>query len=306
MRRARRSKNKALAPAVIPKHVWVAGGKSVVWLVSLAAVAVGLHSLDGYAKSLPGPAVGAFNYEWLGLPAWLRDPAHREFLDEIALSAQLRQSDDLYAADLCERIGRNLENCPWIESVQRISKRQGGIIRIEATYRRPVTMIVKRGNAYLVDENAVRLPRERRPALLDARQWILVSGVRGEVPKVGQTWNGEDALAGVKLVKMLNEAYEQGRLSCWPELTSVDVSNFDGRKHPRDGRIRIKTMTPGALIHWGLAPGDEYPVECSAEKKLARLDALFRQNKGFPTSEPIDVRPLDRVLTGRPHEASQE
>lgn len=299
MKRSGRRKSNSLAMPAIPRDVWIAGGRSAMWLGTLAGLAVGMYALEGYAKSVGVVRPTAF--EWANLPAWLKDPAHGEFLREIGESAQLRPGDELDTPDLCEWIGRRLDDCPWTESVERISKRQDGVIRIEATFRRPVTMIVKGGNAYLVDEKAVRLPRERRPALLDAREWILVEGVSGEVPKVGQAWNGKDALAGVKLVRILNEAYEQGRLSCWPEFTRVDVSNFDGSESSRDGRIRIKTMTPGALIHWGLTPGEEYPVECSTEDKLAKLDQLFRRHNGFPKQGPIDVRPFDRILYGNPH-----
>ncbi|MCH7870826.1 MAG: hypothetical protein IID33_03915 [Planctomycetes bacterium] len=299
MKRGGRRKKNSLAMPAIPRQVWIAGGKSCMWLGTLAGLAVGMYALEGYAKSVG--VVRPTALEWANLPAWLKDPAHSEFLREIGEAAQLRSGDELDTADLCEWIGRRLEDCPWTESVERISKRQDGVIRIEATFRRPVTMIVKGGNAYLVDEKAVRLPRERRPALLDAREWILVEGVRGDVPKVGQAWNGKDALAGVKLVRILNEAYEQGRLSCWPEFTRVDVSNFDGSESSRDGRIRIKTMTPGALIHWGLTPGEEHPIECSTEDKLDRLDELFRKHNGFPKKGPIDVRPFDRILYGSPH-----
>lgn len=300
MKRGRRRKNDSLLIPAIPREVWALGGKSCVWLGTLAGLAVGMYALEGYAKSVG--VVRPTKLEWPDdLPAWLKNPDHAEFKEEIAAAVQLRRDDDLHTADLCEWIGRRLEECPWTESVERISKRQDGVIRIEATFRRPVTMIVKGGNAYLVDEKAVRLPRERRPALLDAREWILVEGVRGDVPKVGQAWNGKDALSGVKLVRILNEAYEQGRLSCWPEFTRVDVSNFDGSESSRDGRIRIKTMTPGVLIHWGLTPGEEYPVECSTEDKLDRLDELYRKHSGFPEKGPIDVRPFDRVWTGNPN-----
>ncbi len=279
---------------------WTSIGRAALWIGTFAGVAFGLHTLDAYADSLR--PMQPRRLVWENLPVWLADSENADVLREIEQATGLFDVSRRLADDqLCAGVGASLAGCAWIERVERITKRQDGEIRITATFRRPVTMVVKDGMAYLVDENAVRLPRQIQAAFLDLRHWILLKGVQGDLPEIGRPWPGKDALAGVKLVRILNEAYQTRRPGLWEQLVAVDVSNFDGRLSRRDGRLQVTTMRPETVIHWGLPPGEEYPVETTVERKLAHLEGLYEEfGDGWIEVGQIDIRAQDRVLTGSP------
>ena len=71
MKRRKRRKSRQTGLPAVPKHVWVAGGKSCLWLATLAGLAVGMYALDGYAKSVG--VARPTKFEWTELPAWLKE-----------------------------------------------------------------------------------------------------------------------------------------------------------------------------------------------------------------------------------------
>jgi hypothetical protein len=296
----RTSKQATTSPPARRQVPWLTLGRASLWLGTLAGVSFGLHALDAYADS-QRPSQPR-RLVWDNLPAWLGDPQNADVLREIEQATGLFDGQRSLEDDaLCANVGSSLARCAWVEQVERVTKRQDGEVRIRAAFRRPVTMIVKDGTAYLVDEGAVRLPRQIRAAFLDARHWVLLQGVGGDLPEIGRPWAGKDALAGVRLVRIVNEAYQQRRPGLWEQLVAVDVSNFEGRQSRRDGRLRITTLHPETVIHWGLPPGEEYPVESPVERKLAHLEGLYEEfGERWVEVGPIDIRAQDRVLTGSP------
>lgn len=280
----------------MPRVPLPAAGRALLWAGSLAAIPFGLNAADAYARR--AAVEKTIELRWVNLPYWLASGDQDDVLDEIKSGIKLYSDDDIFAPNLCERVGRSVAASPWVRSVERVSKHRDGVVRVKARFRTPLTLILAGADAYLVDRSGVRLPRGGpfKPA-----DWLIVTGVRGPVPKVGQAWNGRDAAAALKLVELLTERAARGALSCRDELRAVDVSNYRGRKNAHDGWLQIHTTRGEGMIQWGLPPGEEYGIESSAEQKLAVLDQLARDNYGrLPDMGRIDIRGNDRVTFDRP------
>ncbi|MBU0637547.1 MAG: hypothetical protein KKB50_01680 [Planctomycetes bacterium] len=270
----------------------------VSWLLTFSAVAYGLHRLQPVAQGIA--ATQPCRLEWEELPDWLADPEQMELLAEIEQMADLRSDDDIYARDLCAHVAAGLAASPWVSEVHRVAKRSDGLVRVNATFRKPLTMVLRNGLAYLVDENGVRLPGYQRESFLDPDDWIVIEGVRAGVPELGQRWEGADLVAGLKLARFLYKAETADQLAFRSSLRSVDVSNWQGRRDPRSGWLQIRLLTPNGRIHWGLPPGEEHNIEGTAERKLAALASLYGRQGGLPAGKSIDVRAEDRVIVGDP------
>lgn len=280
----------------IPRVPLPVAGKVLLWAGSLAAIPFGLNAADAYARR--AAVESTIELRWVNLPYWLANGDQDDVLDEIKSGIKLYSDDNIFAPDLCERVGRSVAASPWVRSVQSVSKHRDGVVRVKARFRTPLTLILVGEDAYLVDREGVRLPRG---GPFNPADWIIVTGVRGPVPKVGRAWNGQDAAAALKLVELLTERAARGELSCRDELRAVDVSNYRGRESAYDGWLQIRTTVGEAMIQWGLPPGEEYGIESSAEKKLARLDELARTKYGrLPDLGKIDIRGNDRVTIERP------
>lgn len=276
------------------------GFSALLWTASLSAVVFGLREVDVQARQLgPNERAADVRIEFVDVPAWLREPGNRDILEEVAETAEYRSDQGIHSARLCEDVGLSLERSAWLKSVRQVEKRSDGLVRVSATFRAPLTMVVRGGWAYLVDEAGVRLPRQVLIDFVPRADWILLTGSQGAIPKVGETFNGPDVAAGLRLIKTLVERAALGMLRARTDLRAVDVSNYKGRADARDAWIRIATSSPESYIRWGLPPGEEYGIEASAEMKLAVLEELCRRNGGnLPKIGPVDVRNDDRVILG--------
>jgi hypothetical protein len=293
-RPARPSRKRSGGLGVSRATLWRTG-VVLTWVGTFVGAAFGLHQLDSHQRALA--AREPTQLRWTALPPWLEDPRQQGLLSEIEAQAGLRADNDLFEPALCERLARNLKRSPWVEDVHRVWKQPGGTVRVHASFRKPLTMAAKDGMAYLVDKSGVRLPLQQRAAHIKPGKWIIVRGVGGRVPPVGEQWQGEDLAAGLRLANFLDRAEVGGRLSFRTSLLAVDVGHFDSRT---GGGLRVITINPRSYIHWGLPPGDEYDIEASAERKLEALNGLYAKTGCLPDRGPIDVRPQDRILIGEP------
>ncbi len=277
----------------LSRGAFVAGARLVVAAAAGIALVYGVGAAEDGAREIERRT--PTRLEWVTLPNWLLDPMQRDILLDISAQADVAQSDDVFEAGLAERVAYNLNNCSWIESVRRVSVRNSAV-RVDAVFRTPLTLVAFGDTAYLVDDKGVRLPRQVLAANVDPREWIVLAGVRGPVPPVGESWNGKEVADGLALVRALLQRAASGQLACRGELKAVDVSNYDGRVNALHGRLRIVTTAPDLIVHWGLPVGEEYGVECGARHKLERLDYLARTNEGrLPRLGNIDLRPLHKV-----------
>ncbi|MBA4028616.1 MAG: hypothetical protein C0475_05700 [Planctomyces sp.] len=166
--------------------------------------------------------------------------------------------DPLDSASL-ERTEAALRATGWARSVDRIARRAGGVVTIEAQWRVPVAVVRTPEADHLVSALGERLPLSGRQGWSG---WRFVTGPSGALPGVGQQWLGGDVAAGLRLLAHLN-----GR-ALYAQVAGVDIGAYT-----RDRRLAIVTDR-GSRILWGSAPGDWRPGEPSDEQKIKWLEQM--------------------------------
>ncbi|TWT45351.1 hypothetical protein RAS1_17740 [Phycisphaerae bacterium RAS1] len=288
-----RSRAKVTARPPRPKRDWamspVAARRLLVallWLGGIGGSVYGLTALAPYSLATQGGE--DWRVEWENPPAWA-DASVRDLVTaQVGAVAGVGRGDPR----LCALVAEQLKSSPWIAEVQRISKRADGVVRVRATMRPRLAdakgLAIYRGRAYRIDDTGVRLPDECDLADLDrSRTWILIQGIQAPPPEIGEVWRGDDLQAGIKLVRFLNSRSSP----LLPSIRAIDVGNYDWKEDRFGGRLRLMTLHPRTIIHWGQPPGEEYDMESPADQKLQWLVRIFEKHGGqFPDGGPIDLR----------------
>lgn len=299
MRRSRSGK-KTPKPKAAPHwaplrsaRVWMA----LVWIGAFAAIAYGLNRLEPHVHSINvSPTV----IEWADAPEWLRDDSFATVLPGLEARIDLSEDADIYSDRVCAYVGEQLADSAWVGGIRRVTKQQNGHVRIYADFRKPFAMVDSGGFAYLVDERGVRLPLRWDSHSINRQGWFVIEGVSAPPPNPGERWAGGDIAAGLELADFLYKAETAGRMVFRDSIRAIDVGNYNGRRDARAGWLRLVTINPRSYIHWGLAPGEEYGVESSAELKLAKLSKWYRSDGKLPDRGPMDVRYDDAIAFGEP------
>lgn len=264
----------------------------LIWLVGVGGSVYALLAMTPHALALRGGE--SWRLEWENRPPWSDENLYARVVEPLDKLADIPRSDPR----LCARIADELKRSPWIADVQRVSKRADGTVLLRATLRPQLAdgmgLAVYRGRAYRIDDSGVRLPDECDVASLDPdRTWILIQGIRAAPPNVGEPWPGDDLKAGIKLVRFLHTYAPRALLA---NVRAVDVGNYDWKEDRFGGRLRLMTLHPRGVIHWGQPPGDEYDMESPAAQKMQWLLRIFEKSGGqFPDTGPIDLRDATAV-----------
>jgi hypothetical protein len=205
-------------------------------------------------------------------------------------------------ADTAARLQQN----PWIRQVKQVRRvygeSPGDTIEIDCEYRAPAALVRWGQTFWLVDGKGVKLPEQYSAAQLSKIMFTddggmnvrLIQGVTHGPSDAGKTWPGADLAGGLELANLLAS-------QPWAdEIRTIDVSNFAGRKDPREAQIVLITEYK-TEIRWGRPPSapDGF-VEVSAAAKVAALEAIYQQKKRIDANQPwIDVR-FDRVTCPAP------
>lgn len=241
-------------------------------LAGVVVVMVGMRLLERYVERLPAYE-RPLTLQWAHLPDWLKAPANAHVLDEVTEAVGLTLADRMLDRDLARRIGERLSapHLAWVERVERVEVQSGGIVSISARFRRP-TAWVRRGDwCYLLSADGVRLNGRYSFRSTVGSTMIVIDGVHGPVPAVGECWDVPEVRAGLKMVQACN-----GR-RFRDQIERVVVSR-DERRDSGTVQIEIRTDRPGTRIWWGREPGMEDGCEISALQKLALLDSLHRRS----------------------------
>jgi hypothetical protein len=147
-----------------------------------------------------------------------------------------------------------------------------------------------RDQAYLVDENGVRLPLERLVSDPDLRQWYLIEGGPRKLPPIGQKFEDESVQAGLRLVQFFLRCGMSKETPLGRALGAVDVANFQRKVDDLAGRIRLRATFSERLIDWGEPPYEEFGIEPPAAVKLSVLGNELESAGGQVIQTAIDLR----------------
>lgn len=221
----------------------------------------------------------------LDTPAWTSP----ELAEQIRTVEGLSRSYSIFERGLTKKIARIYESSPWVRKVHQIKREFPNKISMRLELRRPAAAIRKGQRYYLVDEDAVRLPRDYylwpHPAIKPQPPMLLQDRLT-ELPNPGERWQDRGVRAGVLLGKYLAEHGMLGKL----KITTIDATNVGRRR--RGGDSCLVLLTEGhTKILWGCSPLCNQPRELTDQQKLASLVTVAEAEKyDFSKLEYIDVR----------------
>ena len=284
-------------------------GISLTWIVVISAVLVGgWAAFDAMEKKVLETrvkiCVTRFDSKMIKVPRWVPSVLSRKVAAS-SLPGQMGFDDER----LCSTVAEMADSNPFIESVQRVTRRRKGCSRvgevcIEATFRRPYAKVYYGDRHYYVDSKGVRLPAEFVPKYMTSSgkcyiqsdhvppsekllriHFIVIDGVEVAPPEVmGQDtlhmatdWAAyEDLEDGLKLIELVRD-----RDYC-NQITGVDVRNYkqriskcepELRMYAQSGRGRLTEIRFGRFPHsrdWVIPP----------DRKMRYLDEYVEDNEG--------------------------
>lgn len=240
--------------------------------VIFGAVAFGLVRLNGYVHRMKSYDI-ALSLEWVDLPDWLRTPDNQHVLDSLVRAVGLKPTDRLLDPQLAARIGSSLSapEIGWVRSVDRVRIEPSGVVAIKCQFRRPAAWVHYGKLCYLVDEQSIRLPGVYEVDDCRGNALLMIDGVAVGPPKVGQSWPGADLTSGLHLSALL------GDKSFRQQISSINVSNYRGRRDRSRPHIELATDRKGSRIWWGRPPGEDFGTEITAAQKVLLLETIYRQ-----------------------------
>ena len=231
-------------------------------------------------------------------PTWMTD-----FLaEQIIRSARPAGTRSAFDQKLLVETATLLKANPWIREVRQVRRvygqKPGDTIEIDCAYRAPIAL-VKWGDYYsLIDGEATKLPEQftaqQVPQIVmgpdrKTTNIRIIEGVKQPPPEPGRTWSGADVDAGLDMVKLLHgKPYAN-------EVMKVDVSNFDGRRDPREAQLVLITKHT-TEVRWGRpVNAKDFFIEVSTAQKLDYMKKVYEELGRVDGNRPwIDIR-FDKI-----------
>lgn len=168
---------------------------------------------------------------------------------------------------LCARIVERLVQSPWVAAVRSVDKRADGVVEIDCAYRQPLAVLQMGDKFRLIAEDGVVLPGEYGTH----GGLPIIQGVTTTLPAPGMALMGDDALAGIAMVRLLrDEAFLD-------QIVAIRVEGSAGAGASGGRNIELTTDQNGGRIIWGSAPGHEVE-ENTTDQKLAILRSNFERS----------------------------
>lgn len=243
------------------------------------AVGYGFVRMSEAVREAPEYQVSRDSLRLVAGPEWMT-PA---ILAELDVTRELPERFSLLDPTIAARVAGAYERCVWVERVESVVKRDprvagnGPPLEVRLKFRRPVAFVQVSGRDgfYLVDGRAVRLPGVYREPKLGEVRLLVIMGCREPPPEPGRLWTTPALESGVRVADAVQSRREKFG------LTTVDVSNFGGRRDPRDTEVALYTENH-TRIKWGKAPTPEAErlQEKSPAEKVGYLDFVYDRLEG--------------------------
>jgi len=272
-------KRKKVSAKTTEKKISPVKVKTLLVVIGLV-LAVGLfYQIRSYAINLN---YFMFNPKDLSLaapPDWVTPDIEKEVFN----IPSLKQPFSLLEPEIARKIGKELEEIPWIKTVHAVRKYFPRKLEVEISLRKPVAWAQKRQVLYLIDADGVRLPRQCRAQDVKPISVPVIANVKGEIPEIGLTWNDEGLKAGLAVANLLD--YSENPVvrrvaSIEPKITMGQVSN-----------VIIYTSGNSAIL-WGKPPYAKNTMEQTTEVKMQHLLGLLTHfdEKTLAGYDEIDIR----------------
>lgn len=244
----------------------------------LAGLVMGVMLMRRYVERTAVRADQPIHVLLKSRPTWMSD-----FLAEQIIASVRPMPGSPFDKKLLIEAHHRLASNPWVRQVRQVQRlydqAPGDTLEIDCDFRTPVALVAWGEGYWLVDAEGVKLPEQYNaqqvPRIVVAPDQSLsiriIEGVQHGPPQAGQTWPGEDLLAGLGLVKLL-----YGVPWC-QEVVKVNVANYAGRVEPRDAQLVLVTRY-ATEIRWG-RPIDarDFFIEIPPAQKLDNLRRVYEQ-----------------------------
>ena len=252
----------------------------------LAAIGIGLVSLDKYVKKAVPVSQTMAILELVDVPIWVNEP-----LKEKIYRAAISYGEDLKLdEDAAKSVQQNIQTLvAWMDDV-RVQTTNDRLL-IEGRWRRPVALVKDGPRSFYVDDELVVLDFVPMPNL----HIVNVKGLSaaGDAPPAGEVWPLDDLTAAIIILTKLEQMDEfiTPDKPLLYKIDSIDVSNFDGRRNNREPHITLYTKNNTKII-WGAEFGTwQRYLEAPDEEKLTNLYNYYKQqNATLSNVKYIDLR----------------
>ncbi len=264
---------------------WARVARTFCVIFVVVGICVGFWSLDRYRRQVEPTESVMGPLKLVEPPAWLNEDLKLEIKRTAMPAGTPPNLDESSAAIVAERLG----TLAWLTNVKVETTTKG--ILISAEYRQPVAMFEMPAagglTKYYLSHDMFGLdylPMAKLPI-------VQLTGLPATTPPaIGEKWDREDATAAVEILDKLRgmdrNMVRQGDPPLLPEIKSIDVANFDGRRDAKTPHIVLKAAD-GREILWGakLGVASRY-MEANDYEKLTMLYEFFlepKKTKGKPT-----------------------
>jgi hypothetical protein len=217
------------------------------------------------------------------LPAWIHSDVRADVFRNASLDPPLSILDD----DLASRVDNAFSLHPWVNKVERVTKRADGTVKVDLVYRRPVCMVEVAGELVPVDIEGVLLPSgDFSP--IEKQSYPCLAGVDTRpMGPVGQRWGDIRVVEGAEIAAALGPAWQQLRLYRLQPLLSPGPA-------PAERWYELVTRA-GTRVLWGAPPSTKAADELPVSDKVARLVQYVADHitlDGPAGPQQLDVRRL--------------
>jgi cell division septal protein FtsQ len=216
-------------------------------------------------------------------PSWATD----KLINEIKNFPGLEKKYNIFEKDLTRKIAETYEKNPLIYKVYHIERELPDTVNLKLELRKPIAIVKRKRNEYLVDKDCVRLldkfyeypERGENPV-------YIISSKLSKIPKYGEKWDDRSIKEGMNLLNYLR----YNGIDKLLKIATIDVSNVARRLKSGKSDIILCTEN-GTIIKWGCPPSCERPNELSNYEKLQNLLSVAKEEgTTLANMEYVDVR----------------
>lgn len=263
-------------------------GKALTCTAVLAIIAgfigwaVGADALQARASQIKAEGV-TVRFNWPETPeggTWVPRAVQQELIRIV----EANLSTDPFDRESIQRLYDRLQATGWFSEITSLSRKPGGLVKVDADWRAPAAVVVRAGCEYLIGTDSALMQLPPNFKLLPSMFRIQNPHSEPERDRAtgevlyGRDWPLDDVDHALRLLSAVARVPEGA------SIVSVDLGEY-----PSTGHLLLKTDT-GCVLNWGAPVDETVPGEAPVKRKLANLRTILasghRLDRGI---ERIDI-----------------
>lgn len=255
----------------------------------IAAAVLGLRHMKNYVISLPEFSVNVESINVTNRPAWAPPSLGME------IRQAMPENVSIFDKDLTTKAYEACDSLYWVDEISFVKKHYPNTLDFKMTLRMPIAYVRHAGEPYLTDGKGRCLPHNYYRQVKGVPELFDIKGVANPSPDPGEKWEDMDALlAAIATV----EDISNGDICLRAEVTTVDVSNFGGRRDRTKSHITLWTRHQ-TQIFWGRSSRNPKFNDLATAEKLANLEKALLEYGDFSKVEYVNVYSVKGQCPGK-------